>query len=58
MDMLTFPNHENFALPGWVPNDVATCTQFYWNILEAFDNFGPVFDQIVGERARPEPGRS
>ncbi len=49
MDMLTFPNHQNFALPAWVPNDVATCTQFYWNILAAFDNFGPVFDQIVGE---------
>ena len=49
MDMLTFPNNQNFALPGWVPNNVATCTQFYWNILEAFDNFGPVFDQIVGE---------
>ena len=49
MDMLTFPNHSGFALPDWAPNNVATCTQFYWNVLEAFDNFGPVFDQVVGE---------
>ncbi len=49
MNMLTFPNHRHFTLPSWVPNDAATCTQFYWDVLQAFDNFGPVFDQIVGE---------
>ena len=49
MDMLTFPNHKDFTLPDWVPNNVATCTEYYWDILKAFDNFGPVFDQVVGE---------
>ena len=49
MEMLTFPNHKDFTLPGWVPNDVATCTQLYWDALKAFDNFGPLFDQVVGE---------
>ena len=48
MDMLTFPNHKDFTLPDWVPNNVATCTEFYWDILKAFDNFGPVFDQVSG----------
>lgn len=49
MDMLTFPNSRNFALPAWTPNNVATCTFLYWDVLQAFDNFGPVFNQVVGE---------
>ncbi|MBN1588023.1 MAG: hypothetical protein JW888_00745 [Pirellulales bacterium] len=49
MDMLTFPNSANYALPSFIPNDVATCTMFHWDILKAFDNFGPTFDELFGE---------
>ena len=49
MDMLALANHQEFAPPAWVPNDVAACSTFYWDVLKAFDNLGPTFDQIVGE---------
>ncbi|MGD9126750.1 MAG: hypothetical protein PVH19_05160 [Planctomycetia bacterium] len=49
MNMFQFPNGTDFAPPEWIPNDVATYTSFNWNILAAFDNFGPLFDQLLGE---------
>ena len=49
MNMFVLPNSDQFALPAWVPNDIAGCTTFNWDILGAFDNLGPTFDQLVGE---------
>ena len=52
MNLFEFPNSkgkENFAPPKWIPNDVATYTAFNWDIKLAFDNFGPLFDQLLGE---------
>jgi len=48
MDMFVLPNHVQFTPPTWVPNDIATCTTFYWDIQKAFDNFGPIFDEVAG----------
>jgi hypothetical protein len=49
MNMLTFPNGGNFAPQPWVPNDVATYTSINMDVLKAFDNFGPIFDEVAGE---------
>lgn len=49
MDMIALPNSRDHALSPFVSNELATCTMVYWNILKAFDNFGPTFDQIFGE---------
>ena len=49
MNMFHFPNSTDFAPAEWIPNDVASYTTFYWDILGAFDNFGPLFDQLLGE---------
>lgn len=49
MDMFLFPNSQNFAPLPWIPNDVATYTAFNWDIQKAFENFGPLFDQLLGE---------
>jgi len=49
MKMLVFPNHTEFAPLAWIPRDVATYTTFYWDVLNAFDNFGWLFDELFGE---------
>jgi hypothetical protein len=49
MKMLDFPNGPEFAPQRWVPRDVATYTTFYVDILNTFDNFGPLFDEMIGE---------
>jgi hypothetical protein len=49
MEMLTFPNSRDYDVPSFIPNDVATCAVFHWDILKAFDNFGPTFDELFGE---------
>jgi hypothetical protein len=46
MDVLTFPNSRDHSLPAFIPNDVATCTTFQWNMLKAFDNIGPTFNEL------------
>ncbi|MBN2024477.1 MAG: hypothetical protein JW809_16980 [Pirellulales bacterium] len=48
MNMFVLPNAQQFTPPPWVPNDAAACATIYWNVLEAFDNFGPLFDELVG----------
>lgn len=53
MDMFSLVNHKEFTPPDWVANDVAACRTLYWDVLKAFDNFGPTFDQIVGEGQEP-----
>ena len=39
----------DFMPQPWVPRDVATYTTLYVDILNAFDNFGPLFDELFGE---------
>jgi len=49
MKMLAFPNREGYTPEPWVPRDVATYDTFYADVLKAFDNFGPLFDELFGE---------
>jgi len=49
MKMLVFPNSSQFEPQSWIPRDVATYTTFYWDVLNAFDNFGVLFDELFGE---------
>jgi len=49
MKMALLPNKTEFTPQPWVPRDVATYTTFYFDILNAFDNFGPLFDEIFGD---------
>jgi hypothetical protein len=49
MKMAKLPNAAQFALQSWVPRDIATYTTFHIDILNAFDNFGPLFDYFVGQ---------
>jgi hypothetical protein len=49
MKMAVLPNKTEFTPQPWVPRDVATYTTFYFDILNAFDNFGPLFDEIFGD---------
>ncbi len=48
MKMLRFPNGADYAPQPWVPRDVAGYSTFYCDILNVFDNFGPLFDEVVG----------
>lgn len=48
MDMFRFLNGQEFVPAAWIPNDVASYTSFYWDLPAAFDNFGPLFDQLAG----------
>lgn len=49
MKMLSLPSGTEFTPQPWVPRDVASYTTFYIDMLNAFDNFGPLFDEVVGE---------
>lgn len=48
MKMLKFLNGEDYAPQDWVPSDIATYSTFYFDVLNAFDNFGPLFDYLYG----------
>jgi hypothetical protein len=50
MKMLIFPNGKDFAPQPWVPRNVATYATLYLDIQNAFDNFGPMFDELMGEK--------
>jgi len=47
--VLSFPNNTEFNPPSFIPRDLATLSIGYCNILQGFDNIGPIFDQTVGE---------
>lgn len=47
--MLVFPNVTDFGPQKWVPRDIATYTTLSIDILNAFDNFGPLYDELFGE---------
>jgi hypothetical protein len=49
MKMLLLPNATDFTPQRWVPRDVASYLTLYVDMLNAFDNFGPLFDEVVGE---------
>jgi hypothetical protein len=48
MKMLKFLNGEDYTPQDWVPGDIATYSTFYFDVLNAFDNFGPLFDELYG----------
>jgi hypothetical protein len=48
MKMAELPNKAEYAPQPWVPGDVATYTTFHFNVLNAFDNFGWLFDEMFG----------
>ncbi len=54
MKMLSFPDGGDLAPPVWVPIDVATYATFHLDIINAFDNFGPLFDNLFGEGEEDE----
>lgn len=49
MRMLAFPNGHDFAPQAWIPRNVATYATFQWEMQQAFDYFGSLFDEIYGE---------
>ena len=48
MKMLKFLNGDDYTPQSWVPRDIATYSTFYFDIPNAFDNFGPLFDELYG----------
>jgi len=49
MKMLVLPNGTELAPQSWVPRDIATYTTFYVDILNAFDNFDSLFEELFGQ---------
>ena len=52
MKMLVLPNGADLAPQPWVPRDIATYTSFYFDIANAFEYFGSLFDELFGEGER------
>ncbi len=51
MKMLVLPNQGDFAPQPWVPTDIATYTTLYFDIHNAFDHFGSIFDELFAQGA-------
>jgi hypothetical protein len=49
MKMIVFLNGKDYLPQKWVPRDIATYSTLYFDILNAFDSFGPLFDELFGE---------
>jgi hypothetical protein len=49
MNIFTFPNNTEFGPQRWAPSDIASYATFYIDVLNAFDNIGPLFDDLVGQ---------
>jgi len=49
MKMMVFPNTAHSSPPAWIPRDIATYTILYCDLPNAFDNAGPLFEQVAGE---------
>ena len=43
------PNQTDFAPQPWVPRDIATYTTLYFDIANAFEHFGSLFDELFGQ---------
>ncbi len=52
MKILVLPNGGDLAPQRWVPRDIATYTTLYFDIANAFDNFGALFDELFGQGDR------
>lgn len=50
MRMAVFPNGGDFAPQDWVARDVSTYMSFETDILNAFDRFDTLFDEVYGEK--------
>ncbi|MEN6448936.1 MAG: hypothetical protein ABFC96_00455 [Thermoguttaceae bacterium] len=49
MKMAVLPNQKDFSPQPWVPRELATYTTLYFDIINGFDNFGPLFDELFGQ---------
>jgi hypothetical protein len=49
MKMLVLPNGADLTPQSWVPRDIATYTTLYFDINNAFKNFGALFDELFGQ---------
>ena len=50
MRMAVFPNGGDFAPQEWVARDVSTYMSFQADMLNAFDRFDTLFDEVYGEK--------
>jgi hypothetical protein len=48
MKMLVLLNGKDYTPQKWVPREIATYSTLYFDVLNAFDNFGPLFDEMYG----------
>ena len=48
MKMLVLLNGKDYTPQQWVPREIATYSTFYFDVLNAFDNFGSLFDELYG----------
>jgi hypothetical protein len=48
MNLLGFENGAEFRPQRWVPREIATYSTFYFNVLNALNNFGPLYSEISG----------
>jgi len=49
MKMLVLPNVGQFTPQQWVPRDIASYSTFYIDVMNAFDNFGPLYEELFAE---------
>ena len=47
--MLDFPNDNNWAVPSWIPRDLATHVSIRWKTAEAFEHVGSFVDAMAGQ---------
>lgn len=49
MRMLQFPNGGEYVPQPWASRNLATYATFQWDMQNAFDKFGSLFDELFGE---------
>ncbi|HVW38684.1 MAG TPA: hypothetical protein VHB99_15325 [Pirellulales bacterium] len=49
MRMMVFPNGGDFTPQAWVSSDLTTYASFRCDLLNAFDRFDTLFDEVFGE---------
>ena len=49
MKMMVFPNQKEYTPQFWVPREIATYASLYCDVLNAFDNFGPLYEELLAE---------
>lgn len=49
LKMLSFDPNGDRELPSWIPDDCGVAQVYNLNILDAFDNLGPLVNQFFGE---------